>query len=121
LPGGRYRLFLSQSGRLELNALRASLRCEESATYRQGTDTRTETREVFRRELFLRQGFSVRSGLPFETEIEFDVPDGAMHSFAADHNEINWTLVVEGDVANWPDFKRSFPVVVRPIIGGPGR
>ncbi|MCD4728355.1 MAG: hypothetical protein K8R46_11875, partial [Pirellulales bacterium] len=47
-PGEKYRVFLSQSGRLDMNALRVSLTCEESATYRQGTETRTETREVFR-------------------------------------------------------------------------
>ena len=45
------------------------------------------------------------------------VPAGAMHSFKADHNEINWMLVVEGDVAGWPDYKRSFPVIVRPANG----
>ena len=37
-----------------------------------------------------------------------------MHSFAADHNEIAWTLVVEGDVAGWPEYRRAFPVIVRP-------
>ena len=31
-----------------------------------------------------------------------------MHSFKAEHNEINWTLAVEGDVARWPDYKRAF-------------
>ena len=56
-PGGQYRVFLSQSGWLTVNRLRVSLVCEEVATYRQGTDTRTETREVFRQELFRREQF----------------------------------------------------------------
>ncbi len=116
-PGGKYRLFISQSGRLSVNALRVSLTCAESATYRQGTDTRSESREVIRRELFYREGFAIRGGAPFETEIEFDVPAGAMHSFAAQHNEINWALTVEGDVARWPGFQRVFSVIVRPGIG----
>ncbi len=117
-PGGQCRLFLSQSGWLTVNTMRVSLVCEEAATYRQGTDTRTETQEVYRQELFRREGFEIQSGLPFETEIEWNVPEGAMHSFKADHNEINWTLVVEGDVARWPNYKRSFPVIVRPANGG---
>ena len=120
-PGGQYRLFLSQSGRLTINAMRVSLVCEEAATYRQGTNTRTETQEVYRQELFCREGFRIESGLPFETEFELNVPEGAMHSFKADHNEINWTLAVEGDVANWPNYKRSFPVIVRPANGSADR
>ena len=117
-PGRRYRVVLSQSGRLKVNSLRVSLRCEETATYRQGTDTRTESREVYCQELLRREGFRIQSGLPFEGEIELDLPGGAMHSFAAQHNEINWTLVIEGDLNGWPDYRRAFPVIVRPNAGG---
>ena len=28
-----------------------------------------------------------------------------MHSFKSAHNRINWTLLVEGDIAGWPDFR----------------
>ena len=59
-PGGRYRLFLSQSGRLSINALRLSLVCEETAIYRQGTNTRTETDEVCRHEIFRREAICIR-------------------------------------------------------------
>jgi hypothetical protein len=117
LPGGQYRLFLSQSGWLTVNRFRVLLVCEEVATYRQGTDTRTETREVFRKELFRRDSFEIRGGMPLECEIDVTLHEGAMHSFAANHNEIAWTLVVEGDVAGWPECKRAFPVVVRPATG----
>lgn len=120
-PGGAYRLFLSQSGRLVFRSLRVSLVCEEAATYRQGTNTRTETQEVFRRELFCRERFSIERGLPFETELELAMPEGAMHSFKADRNEINWFLAVEGDMARWPKFKRRFSVIVRPHVGEGGR
>jgi hypothetical protein len=120
-PGGRYRVGLSQSGRLMVSSLDVSLRCMETATYRQGTDTRIESREVYRQELFRREAFRIEGGLPLESEIELDVPEGAMHSFAADHNEINWTLVVEGDVAHWRGYRRVFPVIVRPGAGGLAR
>ena len=46
-PGGQYRAFLSQSGRLSVNVLRVSLVCEEVATYRQGTNARSETARGF--------------------------------------------------------------------------
>ena len=120
-PDGQYRLFLSQTGRLRINALCVSLVCEEAATYRQGTNTRTETQVVHRKELFRREGFEIESGLPFETELEFSVPAGAMHSFKADYNEISWSLLVEGDVARWPHYKRSFSVIVSPAGEGINR
>jgi hypothetical protein len=118
-PGGRYQLFFSQSGRLTVNVLRALLTCEEVVTYRQGTNARTETREVFNQELFRREKFEIEGGLPFEMEFDLSLPPGAMHSFKADHNQIDWALVVQGEVAGWPDFKRSFPLVVRPAPGSP--
>lgn len=117
-PGGRYNAFLTQSGKLDMNSLRVSLICTETARYRQGTNTRTETRKVFKREFFLREGFAINSRMPFETEIEFDVPDAAMHSFKAKNNEIVWALAIEGDVSGWPDFSRTFTIIVRPIVGG---
>lgn len=115
--GGQCRLLVSQSGRLRMNSLTVLLVCEEAATYRQGTNTRTETREVFRQEVFRREGFEVHRGLPFETECELTVPAGAMHSFKAGHNEVNWKVVVQGDAAGWPDYRRAFPVVIHPANG----
>jgi len=116
-PAKQYRLFLSQSGRLRMNSLEVLLVCEEKARYRQGTDTRTETRRVYQQEVFRRVGFEVRRGTPFEAQCEFQVPAGAMHSFKSGHNEINWKLIVQGDVAAWPNYRRSFPVVVYPGNG----
>ncbi len=120
-PGGQYQIYLSQSGWFTMNRLRVLLVCEEIATYRQGTDTRTETREVFRKELFRRDTFEIRGGMPFDCDIDLSLHEGAMHSFAANYNEIAWTLVVEADAAGWPEYKRAFPVIVRPATGAPNR
>ena len=117
IPGGQYSVFVSQSGRLTVNSLRISLVCEEAATYRQGTNTRTETREVSRQELFCRESFEIQSGLPLEIGFGLNLPEGAMHSFSSDHNEIDWTLAVEADMAGWPPYKRAFPVIIRPSDG----
>lgn len=118
-PGDSCRLFLSQSGRLSINSLRVCLVCEEQSTYRQGTNTRTETREVYRREVSCHEGFEVHRGLPFEVECELEMPAAAMHSFKSEHNGLAWQVVVEGDVAGWPDYRRSFPLIVHPGNGRP--
>lgn len=116
-PGGEYQVFLSQSGNLAINSLSLSLVCQEKATYRQGTNTRTELRPVYRQELIRRDDFEIPPGMPFETNCLLNVPQGAMHSFKSSHNAVDWTLVVEGEVANWPDFKWAFPVVIYPADG----
>jgi hypothetical protein len=102
---------------LNINSLSLSLVCQEKATYRQGTNTRTELHPVYRQDLFRRDNFEIPPGLPFETNCLLTVPPGAMHSFKSGHNAIDWTLVVEGDIANWPDFKRAFSVIIYPANG----
>ena len=113
-PGAAYQVFVSQSGNMQMNSLRVLLVCEESATYRQGTSTSTDTKRVKELELFRNEGFEIQKGLPYESRCELRVPPDAMHSFEESHNKIQWKLVVSGDVAGWPDFSRDFPLVVLP-------
>ncbi|MHC4405396.1 MAG: DUF3592 domain-containing protein [Planctomycetota bacterium] len=117
-PGGRYRLFLSQTGRLRINSLELLLVCDEQSTYRLGTDTRREERRVHRQCLLRREELEITSGAPFEADCELQLPAGAMHSFKAGHNEILWKILVKGSPARWPDYERSFPVVVHPNRNG---
>jgi hypothetical protein len=114
LPGHGYRLFLSQSGNLTLKSIEVSLACEEEAVFRQGTNVRTESREVFRQSLYAGAGAVIRPGEPLAAECDLPVPADAMHSFRASHNQVQWKLVVRGEIAGWRGFQRSFPVVVRP-------
>ncbi len=114
LPGRHYDLFISQAGRLTMNFLEIDLVCEEQATYRQGTDTRTERRRVFQQRIFERRQFDIPQGMPFEQQCRIEIPADAMHSFLADHNEVQWKFVVRGEVHGWPRYERSFPIVVFP-------
>jgi len=116
LPGNCYRLFLSQSGSLRLKSIEISLVCEEEAVFRQGTNARTESREVFRQSLHATAEAIIRPGEPLEAECDLPIPSAAMHSFRASHNQIQWKLIVHGDVVGWQGFQRSFPVVVRPTL-----
>jgi len=121
-PRGSYEVFLSQAGRLRFRKLELSLVATEEARYRQGTDTRTETRCVHRLPLFRREDFEIRGGEPLAVRCPLEVPAGAMHSFKSDNNALHWSLVVEGEVARWPDYRRSLPVVIYPESsesGGP--
>ena len=112
--GGRYGVYLSQTGRLWMKTLALDLVCEEAATYREGTDVRTERRAVFKRQIFRRTDFSIEPGMPFEQECTIEIPHDAMHSFQSEHNAVNWKLVVFGEAEGWPPFERSFPMILYP-------
>jgi hypothetical protein len=113
-PNHEYELFLSQAGRLRLRSLELSLVATEEARYRQGTDTRVETQRVYRQSLFRQEDFEIRGGVPLEVRCSLAIPHGTMHSFKSENNSLTWSLVVEGKVIGWPDYERSFPVVVYP-------
>ncbi len=113
-PGGEYEVFISQSGRLPLDSLDVQLRCEEQATYREGTNTRTESRGVFTERIYRGEDLTVRRAMPFQATCRLIVPDGAMHSFKSEHNSVTWRLVVDGRIAGWPNYHRDYPLIVFP-------
>jgi hypothetical protein len=113
-PGRPFRACVSQAGRLSMRAFEVLLVCEERATYHQGTNTRTDAQRVYQRQLLRREGFEIEPDEPFEVETELRVPADGMHSFAAQHNEVSWKLVVRGAVEGWADFQREFPLAVHP-------
>jgi hypothetical protein len=113
-PGQECELLLIQAGRLSMNSLIVELACDEQVSYRQGTDTRTETKRVFSQNLFRHEGFAIDPAAPFEHQWSLVIPELAMHSFKSPNHEVKWKLVVEGDVANWPNFRREYPLIVVP-------
>lgn len=118
-PGQTCEMWLVQSGRLHVRRLTIELVCEEEATFRQGTDVRSERRVVYREEIFCGEQFHIDPAKPFEQSGNFRVPCSAMHSFRSAHNAIHWKIVVTGDFVKWPSLVRSFPIVVYPLDHSP--
>jgi hypothetical protein len=83
---------------------------QESATYRRGTSTYTDTNDFH--ELTVCEAtdyFNIQRG-----EAEIQIPADTMHSFESEHNRIIWTINVKGDIAMWPDIDNSYPLLVLP-------
>ena len=116
LPGESFQALIEQQGHMHVNALEARLLCREKAVYRQGTDTRTATEDVV--DLPLDKVENLRIAGQLTRQFEGRIPENAMHSFKAGHNEIDWRIVVTADIERWPDFKRSFRLRV---LAGDGR
>jgi Protein of unknown function (DUF3592) len=104
--------FKGASGRL--SDLRIWVEGAESATYRQGTSTRTDT-EVFARIPIVDR----QSGMPMDSgSATLEIPEDTMHTFEARHNRILWVLKLHGSIARWPDVDTEFPIKVVPRGGG---
>ena len=119
-PGGAYDVLLAQGGSGLFTSLDVTLELEEQATFRQGTDTRTEKLVVWRHPVQTWRGLQLASGQRFEGRTVVSLPPTVMPSFASEHNYVRWSIVVRGAPARWPAFTRVFPVVVFPGTVGPG-
>lgn len=113
-PGRGYELFVTQGGRLQVERLEIWLVCVEEATFRQGTDIRSERQVVHKRRLACREHFRIEPSRPFEHVCQFEIPEEAMHSFHTRNNAVHWRIVVRGFAEAWPPFDRAFPVIVHP-------
>lgn len=114
LPGRRYRVLVQQTGVLRIREFNVEIVCEEIARFRQGTETITSRKDVFRQPLFSRNDFETSADAPLHQEFFLCLPIGAMHSFRHDNNEIVWKLSVFADISGWPNVVRECPIVVRP-------
>lgn len=113
-PGATCRGVMLQSGSLRARALTISLVCEEVATYRQGTDSRTATVEVYRERLLQERSVTVEPGEPFSREFDIRVTDEGPISFSSPHNEVLWSIEVAVGSPRRPDLKRSYRICVYP-------
>jgi hypothetical protein len=107
--GARCEVLIEQGGLLRLRAIAVALVCEESATYTEGTRTRTETREVLRIEA---PPMAEDMGTPHRCSLS--LPPAAMHSFEARHNKIRWKFRVRGRAAGLLPYSITYPAVVYP-------
>jgi Protein of unknown function (DUF3592) len=107
VPGEACQLFLAQRGLLRLSRLRVLVVCDEVARYTELDDTRTKTNRIHEYQ-------AVSPNKPALVHHDFQIPAGAMHSFRAPHNEIQWNVIVEGRAAKWLKIAWEYPFIVRP-------
>jgi hypothetical protein len=93
-----------------VTALRMTLKGTESARYRRGTDTKTDT-HVFFSETIVDATHAMNIPRGNGT---IRIPSDTMHSFEADNNKVIWTLHVAGDIPRWPNIDETFDITVRP-------
>ncbi len=94
-----------------LRKMTLTLRGIESAKYRRGTSTYTDT-STFASIPIVETQSPVEIA---EGKAELVIPSRGMHSFEGTNNQIKWQLTVHGDVPFWPDVNMDFPIHVHPL------
>jgi hypothetical protein len=82
-----------------LRRLKVTVRGREIARYRHGTSTNTVERTFA--EIALVD--TTHPGQMAQGSATLTLPADTMHSFAGTNNKVVWELVVEGEIAFWPD------------------
>ncbi len=114
VPSRKHRLAMVQNGPLKAVSCDVSIICEEFARYRQGTDTITNRKEVYRQQLYWKENVGISAGSSLNEEFFLKLPRGVMHTFQTEHNEIRWKLVVQIIARDTTIVERSCPVIVLP-------
>jgi hypothetical protein len=96
---------------VRLNDVRLFLEGREEATYRRGTDTRTD-KEVFAT-LEFAAVTGIGAGQPGTARLK--LPERTMHSFKSKNNAVVWALRVKGGIAWWPDLDEEFAFSVTSV------
>lgn len=107
--GGRFSVRWKFNGAVHrMSRVRVHLVGRESATYSRGTTTTTDKSVFLRLPIAeVTDHATMRDG-----SAEIVLPNDTAPSFEANHNKLEWLLVVEGEIPRWPDVDDEFPVTV---------
>ncbi len=110
-PGSSGKLeWETRGGTSRTRILTIKLVGREEATYAKGTNTQTDKKIFFEKEIF--NSSDVNAIGTGQTAIE--IPAETMHSFEAENNKIIWTIEMHGDIARWPDVKEEYKLIIKP-------
>ncbi len=88
---------------------------KETATYQQGTDTRTVIHEEIEQE-FEMPGGDFRPGHMISDVFTLQVPPDGMHTLKVRRNQIQWFIRVEAVIPRLSDFVEEIEVIVLPEL-----
>jgi hypothetical protein len=110
--GSTGQILVLQQKPIKVDLYSVILRCRELTTFTEGTNTRTDSKNVFQQTLYQESDFRVETELPFRRLLDFSIQENAPVSFKAEHNEIRWEIVITGTRRKHSVLERIFPFKV---------
>jgi hypothetical protein len=114
-PGESTRVTVAQAGSHLIKVLRLTVVARESATYRVGTDSKTDTYDIWTTVLLAKEGLTAQGDRPI-AEAMLEIPQQAMHSFYSSSNRIEWFLRLEMEAKNIATVNEEYPFRVAPEV-----
>jgi hypothetical protein len=97
----------------DVERMAVDLVLQESATYTQGTNTRTDRHDHLVDSFELPNG-QFQAGDVVRKTFAMQIPTDGMHTFVAKHNKLQWFVRVHVDLLGWPDMHESYEIQVLP-------
>lgn len=100
---------------VQIDRLEVQLVFRETATYQQGTDTRTVTHEDIYENYEL-PGGQYQSGQFIQETYTMQIPPDAMHTLNVRRNRLQWFVRVRAAIPKLPDYVDEYELTVLPEI-----
>lgn len=98
-------------GAVQIDAFQVQLVFREVATYQQGTDTRTVTKDFQIQSFDLPSGY-VNAGHSWHEVFEITIPRDGMHSLDVTRNKLKWLVKIELAIPKLPNVMDEFELNV---------
>lgn len=100
---------------VQVEAIRLELVFRETATYQQGTDTRTVTHNHIIAE-FEEPGGHFQAGHLIQKNYELQIPPDGMHTLKVRRNNLEWFVHFSMKIPRLPDFSEEYELEVVPVM-----
>lgn len=98
---------------VQIDRLEVQLVFKETATYQQGTDTRTVTHEDIYENYELPAG-QYQSGQYVQETYTMQIPPDSMHTLKVRRNQLQWFVRVRASIPKLPDYLDEYELTVLP-------
>lgn len=105
-----------RTGRAPVTIVWATLSCNEWVRYKSGTDTSTQTHDLWQYRLDQPIADSVGDAAVLHGTWRFYLPPELPPSFSAPDNAITWRLTIEATVEGRPSIRNAFVLPVAPEV-----
>ena len=108
-------LFHNFKSGIQVDNIRLELVFRETATYQQGTDTRTVTHNHIIAE-FEEPGGHIQAGHMLQKSYNLQIPRDGMHTLKVRRNKLEWFVRFSMKVPRLPDFSEEYELEVVPVM-----
>lgn len=98
----------------KINGVFAKLVCEEVVVSGSGSNRTTHRHEVHSQKIELVEPGNLTAGKKYDLDFDIPIPPNAPPSMDLRDNDLKWKAELRVDIPRWPDFAKSFSVLVEP-------